>query len=456
MLAVVLSAVLTAPVVPLANVAPVAPPAATAGPAGAAARELVVLVLVDAMRPDHLGAYGYARPTSPTIDALAATGRRFTRVYTNAPWTRPSTASFLTGLNASRHRTETAKSKLPAEVPTLAARLKQAGWATSGFCANGNGGSLAGLNRDFGLFEDPTNTYHKAVRGETYNGLPTGPFTVSRALEHLRRSRAQREFVFIFLVDPHDPYQAPPELERLFLGDFKGTIRRHALWENKNRYPPDERFSMMAVYDAGIRYADQALGTFVQGLRELGVYENTTLLVAADHGEAFGEHGFYLHAHQFWDEVVRIPLVVHGPRFAPGVDGRLAQAIDVTATIAALTGADATGLAGRSLQGDPSPGAEVISEYNEFGIHRQAIVGDRYKVVWQRPADAAWFDREVPSRDEFPSVSFDRDVVQAFDLVADPGEKQDLGAALPAEAQALLARLRQFVEGASAGVAAAP
>jgi len=439
MLAVLLAALLAAPLA-----APGVTPPSTAAEPGST-RELVVLVLVDAMRPDHLGAYGYARPTSPTIDALAQTGRRFTRVYTNAPWTRPSTASFLTGVNASRHHTETAKSKLPPDVVTLAGRLARAGWATSGFCANGNGGSLAGLNKDFVLFEDPTNTYHKAVRGETYNGLPTGPFTVSRALDHLRRSQAPREFVFIFLVDPHDPYQAPPELERMFLGDFKGTIRRRALWETKNNYPADERFSMMAIYDAGIRNADTALGTFVQGLRDLGLYDGATLLVAADHGEGFGEHGFYLHAHQFWDEVTRIPLVAHGPRFTPGVDGRLAQAIDVTATIAALTGADPAGLAGRSLLAAPAPTPEVISEYNEFGIHRQAIVSERYKVVWQRPADAAWFDREVPTRDEFPSVSFDHDVVQAFDLEADPGEKHDLGSALPPEAQTLLAKLKAFV-----------
>src|SRR4051794_21097328 len=84
----------------------------TAAPRGAGAatqRELVMLVLVDAMRPDHLGAYGYSKPTSPNLDALAKEARRYTRVYANAPWTRPSTTSFLTGLNASRHHTETAK-----------------------------------------------------------------------------------------------------------------------------------------------------------------------------------------------------------------------------------------------------------------------------------------------------------------------------------------------------------
>ena len=432
-----------------AAAAPAPAPAPT--PGAAADRELIILLLIDATRPDHLGAYGYGRPTSPSMDAIAAGGERFARVYANAPWTRPSTTSFLTGINASRHRTETSKSKLSPEIVTLAERLHKVGFATSGFCANGNGGSLAALNKGFDQFADPTNAYTKAVRGETYNGLPTGPFIVDKALAHLRTATAKREFVFIFLVDPHDPYGAPPELEKLFLGDFKGTIRRRALWETKNNYPADERFSMMSIYDAGIRNADNAIGTLVDGLKDLGMYERTTLFVAADHGEGFGEHNFYLHAHHFWDEVVRIPLIAHGPRFAAGTtDARLAQSLDVTATIADLAGASQDGLTGHSLLAPPPAAPTVISEYNEFGIHRQAIIGERYKVIWQKPADAAWFDREIPSRDEFPSVSFDHETIDAFDLTADPAEKQNIASALPPEAQAMLTKLRDFVAASGA------
>ena len=414
-------------------------------PAAPTPRELVILVLIDATRPDHLGAYGYNRPTSPNLDIFAKDARRFTRVYTNAPWTRPATTSFLTGLNASRHHTETAKSKLPADVRALAERLHEAGWLTAGFTANGNGGSLAGLERGFDLFEDPTRTYTKNKRGPTYNGLPTGAFVVEHALEHLKASQAEREFVFLFLVDPHDPYQAPPDLEKMVLGDFKGTVRRHALWEQDNNYPPDERFSLMAIYDAGIRYADTALGSFFAGLRDLGLYDAATIFVSADHGEAFGEHGVYLHAHHFYDEIVRIPLLARGPRFAAGVDERLTQAIDVSATVADLAGAKPDGLAGHSLLQPPVADPRVVSEYNEFGIHRQAITDGRYKVIWQRPADAAVFDKEVPTRACFPSVSFDKDVVHVFDVVSDPHETKSLTDAMPPRAAELLAALRAFV-----------
>ena len=122
-------------------------------------------------------------------------------------------------------------------------------------------------------------------------------------------------------------------------------------------------------------------------------------ILTSDHGEAFGEHGFYLHAHHFWEEVIHVPLIAVGPRFPPQVDDRLTQTLDVSATVAALTGADPKGLAGRSLLTPADSQATIISEYNEFGIHRQAIRGRSHKVVWQRPADEAWYLRTAKKKD---------------------------------------------------------
>lgn len=413
-------------------------------------KELVILLLVDAMRSDHLGSYGYTKPTSPVMDELAKNGTRYAHAFVNAPWTRPSTVSYLTGLNASKHRTESAKTKLPENVTTLAQRLTKAGWATSGFTANGNGGSLAGLQKGFGKFEDPTMTYTKDARGVVYNGLPQGPFIVDRVLGHLGGSKANKEFVFIFLVDPHDPYGAPPELEEQFLGkDFKGTIRRKASWEINNNYPADERFSMQAIYDAGIRNADIAIGQLVDGLKKQGRWESTTMFITADHGEAFGEHGEYLHAHHFYDEILHVPVIAHGSRFKPAVEDRWIQAIDLPKTVLDIAGVKADELPGQSLlTASPKP-EHIISEYNEFGIHRQAILGEGMKVIWQRPADEAEFMKEVKNKAFFPSVVFDCETVRAFDMVTDPGEKKDILPPLSGKAESLLSELRQFVGGPS-------
>lgn len=411
-------------------------------------RELVVLVLIDALRADHLSCYGYPRPTTPTIDTLAKQGTRYTQMFSNAPWTRPSTTCFLTGLNASHHQNETEKSKLAASIPTLAGMLKQAGWETAGFSANGNGGSLAGLDHGFDVFADPTNTYTKQQRGVTYNGLPTGEFLVDKALGWLAQSKGDKQFLFVFLVDPHDPYNAPPELEKQFLGaDFSGKIRRITSWEYNNNYPADERFSAMAIYDAGIRYADKAVAQLLKGLQDQGRLDHTLLLLSADHGEGFGEHGFYLHAHQFWDEVIHIPLIIKGPGVeANKTDSRLAQSIDVAPTILKHAGVTVPAeLNGHDLLAAPPPNSEIISEYNEFGIHRQAILNDSFKVIWQRPADEAWFMRTAKRKEYFPSVNFEHDVVNVFDRRQDSDERHDLAQTMPEPAQALLEKLRRFV-----------
>ena len=412
-------------------------------------KDVIVLVLVDAMRPDHMGSYGYAKPTTPNLDVFAKEGVRYTRMYVNAPWTRPSTASFLTGYHASRHGAESYKTKLPKSVTTLAERLKKQGYTTAGFTANGNGGSLAGLQKGFDVFEDPTNTYHKKIRGKTYccNGLPSGEFLTKRVIDWYRKDKSPKKFIFIFYVDPHDPYGAPPHLEKMFLGDYKGKPRRHASWEYKNNYPAHEVKSMVALYDAGIRFADESLADFFSVMKKRGDYDDATIMVSADHGEGFGEHDFFLHAHHFWEEVVHVPLLIKGPRFQAGaVETRVIDSLDVVATIADLTGARSDDLPGVSLLNTAAKPQPIISEYNEFGIHRQAIVGERYKVIWQRPADEEWYLREAKKKEYFPSVSFDKEVIRVFDLKADPKERNDLAEKMPAEAAALLKQLRAFVE----------
>ncbi len=419
----------------------------TAAPA-AGNDELIVFVLLDATRADHLGAYGYDRPTTPTIDRLARDGMRFTQVYCNAPWTRPSTVSFLTGLLPSQHLTQTEASKLAAHVPTLAEAMHLAGWQTAAFVANGHVGSLAGLDRGFDLMEDPTRTYGRGARGKPYlNGLPTGPFIVDRALSYLAAHPAPKQFLFLFLVDAHDPYEAPPTFEKQFLGDFHGTVRRRAAWEYNNDYAPEERFSMMAIYDAGIRAADTALATLQQGLSKQNPERKVTWVISADHGEGMGEHHFYLHAYHYWDEVVRIPVVISGPHIKAGVDGRLAQSLDVTATIASLGGVATPvreRLPGRTLLGPAPKQPRVISMYNEYGVHRQAIISERYKVIWQTPADEAWYMRTIGDKKLLPSVAWGHEVVQVFDRARDPQELHPLTPPYPAEAMAQLKELQKI------------
>ena len=269
------------------------------------ADELVVLLLVDALRPDHISGLGYDKPTTPKLDQRLGKARIFQRAYVNAPWTRPSTASFLTGMNASRHQAESAKTKLSPKVVTLAERLQAQGWKTAGFTANGNGGSLARLEQGFDFFGDPTNRYTRKVRGKTYNGLPTGDFMVDQVAKWLKKNPSGKRFLFLFLVDPHDPYAAPKHIEEAFLKGYKGKLRRTPSWEYRNNYSKAEREAIIALYDASIRYTDDVLERFWKLVEGQANSQHTTVFLSADHGEGMGEHGFYLHAHHFWEEVIK-------------------------------------------------------------------------------------------------------------------------------------------------------
>ena len=231
--------------------------------------ELVILLLVDALRPDHISGLGYDKPTTPKLDARLPTARIFERAYVNAPWTRPSTACFLTGLNASRHQAESARTKLSPNVVTLAERLKKLGWKTAGFTANGNGGSLARLEQGFDFFEILRRPTQRKFAVRPTTGFRPATLWCSRLRNGCRKTQLVSVSLFLFLVDPHDPYAAPKEIEKMFLKGYKGKLRRTPSWEYNNDYPKAERDAIIALYDASIRYTDDVLERFWRYLEGL-------------------------------------------------------------------------------------------------------------------------------------------------------------------------------------------
>ncbi len=416
----------------------------------------VILILVDAFRPDHLGFHGYPRDTSPNLDAFARDGLTFDRVYANAPWTRPSTTTILTGLTPSRHRTQCEKHKLARSFVTLPEALAKVGYRTAGVVGNGNGASIAGLDQGFAYYKDT----------KFFKGLPNADQVVDQVVPWLDAHRREKKiFLFTFVVDPHDPYHGPsPQAEARWLWKGHPEILRVPRWE----YPrgtdptPDQRRAMIAVYDSAIRYTDQALGRLFDRLKKNGLWDRATIIVTADHGEAFGEHRFYKHAHHFWDEVIRVPLIIRSPVIPPEARGHrvdaLATSIDLFPTLLHLAGVpdgtykrpgvDLFDLAAGKV--DPAE-RRIFSEYNCFGISREAILTDRYKVILQMPADEAEFMATVRRKDLLPSVVFDHEVLRAFDLKEDPLERHNLVPGrdpkrAPPKIASLLEALRHYID----------
>ena len=385
----------------------------------------VILIVVDAMRPDHLTPYDATRPTAPNLARLADDGVVLTNYFVNGNWTRPSTATLLTGLSPGAHGVEHERDRLADDFVTLAEVLSSVHIPTGAVVGNGNAGSAFGLARGFEFYADTV---------KHWKGLPSAEQVVELAVPYVRDHAQEPFFLMLFFVDPHDPYHAPAPFEDMFVTDPSVPLIRSPHWEAK-KYSPGQVARMAQTYDGALRYTDTVLGHFFETLRSLGVYDKATILVTADHGEAFGEHQEYLHAHHLYDEIIRAPMIVRAPHMsARGVAAdALVQTIDLLPTLGNYFGAQVSakfpGTDMFAQLADPNRrdlARGVLCEFNNFGIHRRALRTYTRKLIQETPADAAEFKASVGSRALLPSVSFDKERWRAFDLTADPMEQHDI------------------------------
>ncbi|HUU00375.1 MAG TPA: sulfatase [Myxococcota bacterium] len=386
----------------------------------------IIWVVIDALRPNHLGCYGYHRPTSPALDRFADQGLVFTRFFANSSWTRTATTSMLTGLLPSNHGVQCEWHKLQAGVGTLAERLEQAGYATLAVVGNGNASSAFGLDRGFDVFEDTTTNW---------KGLPVARQVFELGLKHLKRHKGEdKVFLFLFVVDPHDPYRPAPPYDTMFRPNYHGKVIDSPSWEYNNDYPAPVRRKIVALYDGEIRYTDRQFENFFAGLRKLGFYDRSTILITADHGESLGEHGVYKHAYHHYETHIHIPLLIRAPwlKDMGKYTSLFAQQVDLFPTLCDLAGAKIPdGLDGMSLLAGLRDGSRMpvprysISEYVCYGIRRYSIRTRAYKLVYQRPADRAVFMKYVKNTKFLPSTSFDKETFLLFDMLSDPHEEKD-------------------------------
>lgn len=322
-----------------------------------------MICVLDAARADHFGCYGYPRDTTPNVDALARDGVVFRQHFTTYPLTAPATASLFTGLYPDTHLMMQ-RWALPRGTFTLAAGLKAAGWRTAIFSSNPSASPEVGLGEGSDEVIPPRSLAPPAGEphgrgGQVQTDLPpTGtwsqPEPLTRAFAEwlddrpagrAAKGRPSRFFAYLHLLPPHTPYAAPEAF-------MQAVVKKKAPITARGRYEfPQTAPSRMAakrysperwadLYDANLRWGDWGAGEVVKTLRVRGLLDHTLLIVTADHGEAFGEHGYVYHMHGVYDELVHIPLVM---RF-PGPPGRrpigevsaLTQTVDLLPTICDL------------------------------------------------------------------------------------------------------------------------
>jgi arylsulfatase A-like enzyme len=401
----------------------------------------VVLITIDTQRADHLGCYGYNRPTSPFIDSLASSGVVFDDFTAAAPWTKPSTATILTGLYPSRHGALYHGSELntPDGMKTLAETFRDKGYVTAGFVSNPNIKKIFKFDRGFQeFFDSPVEdtvtmaTFRDSLFGGILKALTKYQFNwkyrndcteVNRhVVAWLEKNRTEKFFLYLHYIDPHEPYSPPADYEAQFRQNH-GTLLHN---ERKRRMGID-------LYDGEIRYTDDNLRKLADTLKQYGLWENTLFVITSDHGEEFFEHGILGHGFSLYQEVLRIPLILSGP----GVPGGIRVAaphlnVDLAATVldAAGTGIEELGdgksffgaLRDRNGSNNKKPVREKLFLEDEFGENDQdtrsfvmsGVRAGRFKLILnERHA------YRPPENPKYPKQ-------ELYDLDADPGELHNL------------------------------
>src|SRR5262249_310461 len=265
-------------------------PAAAPGQASGAGMS-VLLYVVDTLRADHLGCYGYGRPTSPHIDAFARQATLFAHTAAQWSWTRPAVGSILTGRYPPAHGATTLRRGLRFDVPTLAELLRARGYRTAAFVTNVNVAPQWGFQRGFDLYRYLPEDEHTAavhVRSDILNG---------QAVDWLTEHGDQPFFLYVHATDPHAPYTPPPPFaERLAdPGVAVAPERVDALlsaFRERGELPSDDEVRALAArYDGEIAFTDQNFGRLIGELARLGLDRRTLVILVADHGEEFADHG---------------------------------------------------------------------------------------------------------------------------------------------------------------------
>jgi arylsulfatase A-like enzyme len=367
----------------------------------------LLLITVDCLRADHVGAYGYERPTTPQIDRFAKGSVRFAKAYANAPMTLPSIPQLFTS------RLFPSK-----DDPLITSPVGRAGIANVAVVNN----AWIPLWFMQGGHADPPGAF---------DAIFTGSFDARKitdlALEWLASHAEDRFFVYLHYLDAHTPYSPPPDLVRQFadpsydggIGDTFGDSDG----ADQGKYDEADRKKIVAIYDAAVHYVDDQIGRLLESLEKSGRLENTVVVLTADHGEEFWDHGRFFHGQSLYDELLHVPLIVRLPagRSAGAVVERPVSLLSVGPSLIEWAGLtrppsfEGETLDGAIAEPNGAAGALLATATQPQFPTRFAIRKDTGKLI----------------------ESVDTGKRELFHLQQDPDERKDLSASAPAEAAAL-------------------
>jgi arylsulfatase A-like enzyme len=382
-------------------------------------RPNLLVIVVDTLRADAVGRGSSGASVTPALDGLAARGLRFGQAVSQSAWTLPSVASLMTGLPPRTHgalgeddnpadRDQARWGVLSETTLTWPELAMRTGISTIGVSANPLVSHGTNLSQGFETFvELPWDP-----KGQDW---PRATAVNDAFLRWLRANRAQRFLACLHYMEPHDPYTptdpppAPPGLRPDVARGWIQDVAKRLNWEHGLPLSADEIAYLRARYRAEVAQWDRALGELLRGLESLGAADRTVILVTADHGEEFQEHGRLKHGSHLYEETVRVPLVMAGPGVPVGHRDDLVQGIDLFPTVAAVLGLEVpTALPGRSLLSESTERAAFVETATGIGpdgatIALTAVRTSHWKLI------------------DMPALSR----VELYDLTVDPTETHD-------------------------------
>ncbi len=428
------------------------PPALPEGRAGrGAVGPPIVLIVLDTLRADHLGAYGYERDTSPNLDRFAAGATLFERCISPSSWTVPAHASLFTGVYPRTHGAHLserggASLELRPEFTTLAEKLGAAGYLTAAAVANPFLTSRNGFDQGFDVYWEPGRhrpyvvPFHRTLASNLARSGPmrrwgdyllarssndfTPYLTLSEQIPAVRRwlEQAGERSLFLFLnaMETHDPFEPPPPHRDRWPGRSSRRINFHAvrteIMLGELEFEPWLREHLLSQYDGEIANVDHQLGRLFDLLRDTGFFDDAWIIVTSDHGEHFGERGRIWHRTSLYEALVHVPLIVKRPEQRSGERvARPVQLVDVLPTL----------LRRASIVENRLPNTVDLWQ------GRDEVFAELYHDSWIVEKLGARWDRDLVAWESggWKLIESTDGAVEVYDLARDPSELDNLAGA---------------------------
>lgn len=402
----------------------------------------VILIVIDTLRADRLGCYGNPAGITPEIDSFAQDAFLFENAFSHAPWTLPSVASLLSSTYPAQHGAGGSLGSfktLREDAVTLAELFQRAGFVTGAII------NVFFLSEKFGMTQG-FETIDAWLPHSNRDIRRAGP-TTKAALRWLDQHKSKPFFLLVHYFDPHLVYDPPQPFRRRFADPqdqnttdyIFGTIQDITeLRRNQTCPSADEVARLEKLYDGEIAYTDSEVGKLIKGIFQRGLDKNTVIVITADHGEEFLEHGGFEHGHTLYDELLHVPLIIRDPDTIKSFNETKAKPTRVPATVRLIdiapTLCEFAGIAkdpafiGQSLipllQGSQQADRAVLSQGNMWGPSGTAWRKDGFKIILQSSSPK----------------------VQLFDIRTDPAEKENLADKEPDKRDTMLANLNLILQ----------